>query len=370
MHHPPRRRVLLVTLVVCWLALGCASDGGPSRGDGQASGDGAGSGSAADGGGADVTQAGDGSGSTDGSEPWMGLPPSTTRDFLVTSVGFEMPEGISAQDDTVANPCGLKGNTDNTTYEPLQLEGLAVDGFDLDGEDTQGDGPCPHSDYTGPDGQGGIDYAFLHVIDKIRPARPGQTIETVLGSAPSQGLIRIGIRLTGVDSLEDDDEVDVLIVTTAEAPLLGADGQILAGSSVTVDEDPAFRSPMKGRIEGGVLTAGPADVTMGKINLLVAQNRVIALKDAMVRAAVAPLPTGGYEVDARIAGWWQRESMTEAIGYAVLTIGANDGELACVLDNHADHSLDGETCDAMSTMLRIRAVSGFITGLPDDAGAT
>jgi hypothetical protein len=300
--------------------------------------------------------------------PWAGLPPSTTRDFLVTSITFDVPDGIKVQDKLVANPCGLKMGTDNTMYQPLILEGQPVDGFDLDGANTQDDGPCPHRDYVGPNGETGIDNGFLHVMDMIRPARPGQTIETVLRSAPSQGLIRIGIRLSGVDSLENDPEVGVLIVTTAETPLLGTNGEILAGSSVRVDDDPAFRSALKGQIVDGVLYAGPGDVTMGKVNLLVAQNRVIALKDARVRATVKPHATGGYEVDARLAGWWQRDSMMEAIGEAILTIGANPGELSCVLDNYADHALDGKTCDAMSTIIHTRAVTGFITGLPDAIG--
>jgi hypothetical protein len=62
--------------------------------------------------------------------------------------------------------------------------------------------------------------------------------------------------------------------------------------------------------------------------------------------------------------------MIEAIGQAIQAIGANAGELECVLDNYADHSTDGVHCNAMSTMLQMKAVSGVITGLDDVAGAT
>ncbi|MFT5433173.1 MAG: hypothetical protein ACI9OJ_003878, partial [Myxococcota bacterium] len=34
-----------------------------------------------------------------------------------------------------------------------------------------------------------------------------------------------------------------------------------------------------------------------------------------------------------------------------------------------DHSTDGVDCNAMSTMLQMKAVSGFITGLDDAVGA-
>ncbi len=305
------------------------------------------------------------SGSADA--PWRGRTAPKTRDFLVTSIGFEVPVGTKAQAETVPNPCGQKKGTDNSRYEPLLLDGLPVDGFDLDGVDSKDDGPCPHRDHVGPNGEKGIDYAFLHVMDMIRPARPGQTIETVLASAPSQGLIRIGIRVSGLDDLQNDDAVTVQVVTTAAAPLLGANGKILPGSSVPVDPDKTFRSTFQGRIQDGVLTAGPGSLKIGKIDLLVAQDRVIALQSVRLRAQIKTLANGEVEVDSRMGGFWQRDAMMEAMGYAVQTIGANAGELECVFDKHADHALDGKTCDAMSTILRTRAVAGFITGL-DDAG--
>jgi len=304
----------------------------------------------------------------DTGEPIEWPPPTRTYDFIVTAFGFDVPEGLAEAGERIENPCGLDLSTNNTRYTPLVLDGLVVDGFDLDGEDGQGDGPCAHTDYAGPDGAPGVDYGFLHVMDMIRPARPGQTIETVLASAPSQGLIRIGIRLTDVDDLENDDDVRLIVTNLTETPLLGADGRPLAGGSVPALDEPEFQSELPGAIVDGTLFAGPADLVMGHINLLVIEDRVVALRDARIRATVTERASGGLEVDGLVHGWWERESMIEAIGYAVTTIGANPGELECVLDAYADHSLDGETCNAMSTILRVRAVSGFITGLDDTTG--
>lgn len=300
--------------------------------------------------------------------PWP--PQQTTQDFIITSLSFLVPEGIAESRQTVPNPCGVDGNSDNTEYQPLLLEGLAVDGFDLDGVDSQGEGPCAHSDYPSPAGAPGVDFGFLHVMDMVRPARPGQTVNTVLASAPSQGLVRIGIRVVGVDDLENDDQVRLIVTTLAETPLLGADGKILAGGSVPADNTPEFQSVMRGEIVDGELRAGPADFVIGRINLLVVENRVVTLRDARLRATISELPTGGIAVDAIVAGWWERDSMVEAISKALLTIGANAGELECVLDQHLDHAMDGETCDAMSTIFRVEAVSGFITGLVEPEEAT
>ena len=295
-------------------------------------------------------------------EPEAVAEAQTSFDFIVTEMNFYFPEGLAPTETEAPNPCGLAGNTDNTVYQPLGLEGLVVEGFDLDGAEGA-EGMCAHSDYVGPDGQTGIDFGFLHVMDMIRPARPGQTIETVLASAPSQGLIKVGIRITGVDSFENDDEVELLVTTTADTPLLGTDGQIVPRSSVAVDNDPAFQSVFRGEIVDGVLTAGPADVAVGKVNLLVIQDRVVSLKDAMIRATLTETSEGIYEVDSILGGWWVRDEMEEAISRAILTIGANNGELDCVLDSYMDHSTDGTTCDAMSMVFKVKAVSGFLTGL-------
>ncbi|MGB0590008.1 MAG: hypothetical protein ACPGU1_10050 [Myxococcota bacterium] len=294
---------------------------------------------------------------------------ATTYDFIVSELNLYYPEGLTASTEEATNPCGLDLQTDNSVYEPLNIEGLEVDGFDLDGADTAGDGPCAHNDFHSGDGRSGIDFAFIHVIDQIRPARPGQTIEVVLESAPAQGLVRIAMRVSGVDDLVNDDEVEVLVTTTIDGPMLGTDGRIIAGSSVTSHADPAFRSYFTGEIRDGVLTAGPGDVTVGEVNFLVVEDRVIRLKDAMVRATFAQRPNGLWDADAVLAGWWRREDIVHAIGEAILAIGSNPGELECVLDAHLDHATDGETCDAMSMMFRVRAVSGFITGLePQDGG--
>jgi hypothetical protein len=295
-------------------------------------------------------------------EPEPQAPPQTSYDFIVTEMNFYFPPGLEPAQERVENPCGLDGNTDNSLYNPLVVDGLVVDGFDLDGTDGA-DELCPHSDFLGLNGESGVDFGFLRVMDMIRPARPGQTIQTVLSSAPSQGLIRVGIRITGVDDFVNDDDVEVMVTTTQDTPLLGTDGRIVPLSSVAADSDPAFQSVLKGSIVDGVLTAGPADVAVGKVDLLVIQDRVVSLKDAVIRATMTELSEGVFEVDSMLGGWWVRDEMEEAISDAILTIGANRGELDCVLDNYMDHSTDGVTCDAMSMIFKVKAVSGFITGL-------
>lgn len=296
--------------------------------------------------------------------PPLPTPDTSVRDFIVTEMNFYFPEGIAPTGDRVPNPCGLDTGTDNTTYQPLNLDGLKVEGFDLDGMVTVGgDGPCGHRDYESSDGLMGIDYGFLHVIDMVRPARPGQTIQTVLATGPSQGLLKVGMRVTGIDDLENDDDIRIFITNVSETPLLGADGKIIGRSSVAALDEPEFQSQLRGQIVDGVLTAGPGDLSIGHINLLVIEDRVITLKDARIRATFSERPDGVVDVESFVSGWWLNDNILQATRHAVTTIGANPGELECVLERFSDYSSDGESCDGMSMIFRVTAVSGFLTGL-------
>jgi hypothetical protein len=303
-----------------------------------------------------------------GVDPRGPLEPVDSFDFLATELNFYYPEGIGQSDQQAPNLCGLPAPTDNTFYEPLLYDDVRVTGFDMDDTvSTSDSGLCGQADFQGTDGNPGIDYAFLRVIDMIRPIRPDQVASGVLAQAPSEGLINFGIRLSGVDSFENDDEVDVLVITTIEPPLRGTDGVIIPLSSVTVDQNPEWQTRFKGRIVEGVLTTEPTDFVLGDIDLLVIFDRVLRLSDARLHATFVETEEGVIVVDALLSGWWTRENMLHTISDVVTAIGSNDGELACAFDTWADRSTNGETCDLMSMIFKVGAVSGFLTGF-DEAG--
>lgn len=317
------------------------------------------------GGGAPLVPGEDGGTAGAGGDP--GVLPSDREgvfDFLVTSLNFYYPEPIDEAAEEIPNPCGLNGTTDNTMYRPLSFGEAIVNGFDLDGVASLDDGgACGQADYGGTDGSHGIDYAFLGIIDLIRPIRPDQVARGVLANAPSEGLINFGIRISGVESFEEDDAVEVLITDVSEVPLRGTDGQIIARSSVPVEPNPEWQTRFSGRIVDGVLTAGPADFTLGDIDLIIIEDKVLRLRDAMIRASFAERPDGVLELRSVLSGWWSRDNMLDTIGGIVLAIGANDGELACAADLWADASSNGTDCDLVSTIFEVDAVSGFLTGL-------
>ncbi|MGD8824083.1 MAG: hypothetical protein PVI24_03820 [Myxococcales bacterium] len=285
-------------------------------------------------------------------------------DFLVTSLNFYYPEPIEELAEEIPNPCGLDGTTDNTMYRPLSFGEAVVNGFDLDGvASADGSGPCGQADYLGTDGSDGIDYAFLGIIDLIRPIRPDQVARGVLASAPSEGLINFGIRISGVDSWNEDHDVEVLVTDVSEVPLRGTDGRIIARSSVAVEPNPDWQTRFRGQIVDGVLTAGPSDFTLGDIDLIIIEDKVLRLRDAMIRASFTERADGVIELSSVLSGWWSKDNMLDTIGGIVLAIGANDGELACAADLWADASSNEVDCDLVSTIFEVNAVSGFLTGL-------
>lgn len=291
--------------------------------------------------------------------------PAGVVDFIATELNFYYPDGLGESEVDAPNPCGLSTPTDNTIYRPLTYDGVTVEGFDLDGEVSTGDaGLCGQSDYQSVDGSLGVDYAFLRIIDMIRPIRPDQVARGVLANAPSEGLINFGVRLSGVADLQNDDDVDVFIAPTA-VPLRGTDGQIIPLASVPIDPNPDWHTTFKGRIVDGVLTSEPADFTLGSIDLIIVFDRVLVLRDARIRATFREVREGVLEMNATLSGWWSTENMLDTIAEIVLAIGANDGELQCSVEMWADGSSDGTTCDLTSMIFSSTAVSGFLTGMEE-----
>lgn len=295
-----------------------------------------------------------------------GIADEGVYDFLATELNFYYPEGLGESDTDAPNPCGLATTTDNTIYRPLLFDGVAVNGFDLDDIVSNGDsGLCGQADYPGIDGSPGVDYAFLGIIDMVRPIRPDQVARGVLANAPSEGLINFGIRLSGVDSLENDDSIDVFVAPTSEVPLRGTDGRIIPRSSVPIDPNPAWQTTFRGQIVDGVLTTEPADFTLGNIDLIIVFDRVLELREARIRATFRELREGVIEMDSILTGWWLTDNMIETIGDIVLAIGANDGELQCSAQMWADASSDGTSCDMTSMIFKTISVSGFLTDIEE-----
>ena len=141
-------------------------------------------------------------------------------------------------------------------YEPQTKVGL---GLNLDGKV----GP---NDFTSPDGEQGIDNQLYRALGCIRSYRDGQTANDFFDNQEIQKTPynRIMFEITGVDSLANDDSVEVTWYRGLDPLMTDATGDnVVPGGSERVDArfGKRFIQHQHGKIVNGVLITEPADVT-------------------------------------------------------------------------------------------------------------
>lgn len=147
--------------------------------------------------------------------------------------------------------------SDNFPYR--RAEGRLSYGLNLDGKvDT--------NDFTSPDGEAGIDNELFRAIGCTRLFRgpDGTFVHFTNLWLREMNFNRVLVELTDVDSLENDDAVNVTIYRGKDRLMTDATGaKILPGGSIRVDErfGKKFIHHQKGRIVNGVLSTEPSDVT-------------------------------------------------------------------------------------------------------------
>jgi hypothetical protein len=154
---------------------------------------------------------------------------------------------------------------------PMQklLQGKIAQGMNLDGDAGDGSGNpngCAHMNFTGPSGEGGVDNQIWRAMGCWGTWRglDGNGGEIVHGARArfDGGQDAQVILLRGVDSLVQDDDVEVIYANTDDAPVVDAQGKFTRHASFTVAKDPAYRNVLRGRILNGVLTTEPANVLL------------------------------------------------------------------------------------------------------------
>jgi hypothetical protein len=140
-------------------------------------------------------------------------------------------------------------------YEPQTTTAI---GLNLDGK------VGPH-DFTSPDGEKGIDNQMYRALGCVRSYRDGQTANDYFESLEiaKDSYNRSMIEITGVDSLTNDDSVDVTWYRGLDPLLTDATGDnVMPGGSERVDArfGKRFIQHMHGKIVNGELITEPADI--------------------------------------------------------------------------------------------------------------
>lgn len=229
------------------------------------------------------------------------------------------------------------------------------DGFDLDGAMTLADEPtgCGVPDYTGPNGEPGIDNAFARLIPALMLTE-AQAIEGIVQNAINSGELLMMFSLTGADSPTDDDCVDLEVLRGLGQPNLGTDRQLESGQ--TFDRDPSVPptyaeglSRVDGSLEAhGLELAIPLQIFLLSLDFKLenAAMRIDSEEDGTYRGVMA----GGIDV----------ESLIEVASYQKVDA-ALLGILESLLTGNVDLAPDaaGE-CQQISMTFEFEATPAFL----------
>jgi hypothetical protein len=263
---------------------------------------------------------------------------------------------------TVTSPHGLGLNVD---------EGLSKDET------------CQHEEFTSPTGERGIDnqeYRAMGCTPEWRGV-DGVSADQKVGM---QQFLNSGewtqvILLKGVDSLQNDPDVEVIYANTPDRPVMDTQSKWLRGASFTIsDKAPRYRNVMHARIVDGVLTTDPTDIKLvatwgqggardlrgqrGKFDFRHARLKLTFQPDGSVKGML-----GGYRpvADVILSG------MLGGAGTA-LVAGHDCASELKTLQTLADGIKNPRTgkCEGISSAQQISAIPAFVTDLPQFRSAT
>lgn len=245
--------------------------------------------------------------------------------------------------------------------QSVDEEGVA-EGVDIDGLDSvssQLDG-CYTNDFVSPDGRRGIDNQLATLIPLIEDFVGSENIDALLEAAIANGQLLLVMNVEGVDDPHDDSCVDVSIGAGSGTPFLDSQGDYVKYQTFGYDRETAPVSTLpNGRIEDGVLYAGPADVVL-PVRILDAEFN-LNLRGARFRMDITHDEIGG---GFSLAGYGGGGLEVAELGDIVAGLNIGDdiiGAVVPLLNNLTDlaNNERGE-CTQLSAALRIATTPAFV----------
>jgi len=244
-------------------------------------------------------------------------------------------------------------------FEFHEVEGEKSWGLNLDGE-------VSNNDFVHPDGTPGIDNEVYRAVGCIIGFRGPDGVEYIFQNKAiaDRPYNRTMVEITGVDSLENDDEVTVTLYRGRDRLLTDASGStVMAGGSQRIDTRWGRRliRQTTGRIEDSVLTTEPIpEVVIPWMNLNVPSIQII--RDFRLQLELSPTGAEGI-----VAGYADVESYYKQLIRNDSTHHLSNGQISGIslskaLRRLADaypHPETGENT-AISTALDVRLAQVFI----------
>ena len=251
-------------------------------------------------------------------------------------------------------------------FEFLEIEGRYGYGLNLDGE-------VGENDFVHPDtGEEGIDNEVYRAVGCIIGFRGPDGVEYIFQDKAiiDERYNRMMIELSGVDSLENDDDVTVMLYRGADRLLTDATGlKVMPGGSQRIDTrwGESLIRETKGRIVDSVLTTEPIDeVVIPWQNLRVPSVHII--RGLRFELTVSPTAANGI-----IGGYADVEAYYKQLIRNDSTHHLSNGQISGIslykaLRRLADAYPDPETGmnTSISTSLDAKMVQVFIVH-PEDA---
>ncbi|ANI79951.1 hypothetical protein [Sphingobium sp. EP60837] len=291
------------------------------------------------------------------------LPPGVDRTAAITPEqalaigalnGFPKGKGRPAfsKRDVVYSACS----------DPYDFPVLAKNFRTYDGPVAAGmnlDGKVSKEDFTGPDGEKGIDNQLWRVAGCSWPFREGSNPDIARKTLISS-LAPTLIELRGVDDASNDPDVTVTVFAATTALNKDGKGGVLARATFIADPDPRLKATTHGRIENGVLTTDSFDMVLNYKEQIIDAPRHI--RGARIRATLTK--DGGIE--GGFYGYYTLDSYYSSIEQMTQN-GANLSRLTCpgirlAIDRLADGYRDPKTgkYTAISSAYHFFGVRAFV----------
>lgn len=251
------------------------------------------------------------------------------------------------------------------------VQGKVAYGLNLDGDSSghPADG-CAHAEFTGVDGEPGVDNQAYRALGCTRNWRG---VDGVAGDIKgfnnflATGEHTMVLRLRGVKSFKDSADVEVLMASTDDRPVMDTKRNFIAGTSFTVS-NPRWRNVLHGRIHDGVLITDPVDIRLNRRlghGGLRGQRSEYDLRRARLRLAIQPDGSikgllGAYQTPRNLI----ETTLIGGIG-VITTAGIDCATEFHTLTRLADGLKDPTTgrCTAVSNAYAVAGVPAFVNDL-------
>ena len=166
---------------------------------------------------------------------------------------FRGPGGANVCDNPKAVP-----DPGQQTVQGKIAYGLNLDGA---GSDRAAKNTCKHENFSGPDGEPGIDNQLYRVMGCI-PVFWGSEghLNELRNRMMLDGTMTMLIEVAGIDDPKNDSDVKVTISSGQNPMVLDATGKPLPYQSQTIINDPNYSNVLKGKIVDGTLITEPTNI--------------------------------------------------------------------------------------------------------------